>query len=175
MLEINTANILFIAGGAFVGLDQVVRNRIQGTSIGFQAAVEISQDASLDQAVPDDLVRYGMIPEFVGRFPNWVALQELSESDMINILTGVKNSYVDQYKWLFEQDGVELNFTSEALTTVAQRTLKTHTGARGLHSELERVLLPHMFRLKRYARSGIKCVEIDQDLVNNPQALKEAA
>jgi ATP-dependent Clp protease ATP-binding subunit ClpX len=116
-----------------------------------------------------------MIPEFVGRFPNWVALQELSESDMINILTGVKNSYVDQYKWLFEQDGVELNFTSEALTTVAQRTLKTRTGARGLHSELERVLLPHMFRLKRYARSGIKYVEIDQDLVNTPQALKEAA
>ena len=175
MIEINTANILFIAGGAFVGLDQVVRNRVQGTSIGFKATVEIPQDATLDQAVPDDLVRYGMIPEFVGRFPNWVSLQQLSEQDMINILTGVKNSYVDQYKWLFEQDGVELSFTSDALITMAQRTLKTRTGARGLHSELERVLLPHMYRLKRYGRSGIKCVEIDQELVNNPKALKEAA
>jgi ATP-dependent Clp protease ATP-binding subunit ClpX len=76
---------------------------------------------------------------------------------------------------LFEQDGVELNFTSDALITMAQRTLKTRTGARGLHSELERVLLPHMYRLKRYGRSGIKCVEIDQELVNNPKALKEAA
>ena len=175
MLEINTANILFIAGGAFVGLDHIVSNRIQGTSIGFQAAVRAPQDATLEQAMPDDLVRYGMIPEFVGRFPNWVALQQLGEQDMISILTGVKNNYVEQYRWLFEQDGVTLNFTTDALTTMARRTLKSGTGARGLHSELERVLLPHMFGLKRYARSGIKCVEIDQDLVNNPTALKEAA
>lgn len=175
MIEINTANILFIAGGAFVGLDQVIKNRVQGTSIGFQAQVEVTQDATLAQAVPDDLVRYGMIPEFVGRFPNWVSLKALTQQDMINILTGVKNSYVDQYCWLFEQDGVELTFTEDALATLAQRTIKTCTGARGLHSELERVLLPHMYWLKRYARSGIKCVEIDQELVNNPTALKEAA
>jgi ATP-dependent Clp protease ATP-binding subunit ClpX len=175
MIEINTRDILFIAGGAFVGLEQVVKNRVQGTSIGFNAQVETVEDAALDQVVPEDLVRFGMIPEFVGRFPNWVSLKQLSKSDMVHILTQVKNNYISQYQWLFEQDGVKLDFTHDALDTVAERTLKTKTGARGLHSELERVLMPHMFRLKRYAQHGIKCVEIDVSLVNNPKALKEVA
>lgn len=175
MIEIDTANILFIAGGAFVGLDQIIKNRVQGTSIGFNASVENSQDTTLQQAIPDDLIRYGMIPEFVGRFPNWVALQSLSKQDMISIMTEVKNNYIQQYKWLFEQDGVELDFTEDALDKLAERTIKTQTGARGLHSELERVLLPHMFRLKRYSHKGIKCVQINKELVNNPKALKDAA
>lgn len=175
MIEINTKNILFIAGGAFVGLDQVVKNRVQGTSIGFNATVETTETENMSQVIPDDLVRFGMIPEFVGRFPNWVSLKELSKEDMVRILTGVKNNYIEQYQWLFEQDGVKLDFTPEALDVVAERTLKTRTGARGLHSELERVLMPHMFRLRRYAKQGIKCVEIGVDLVNNPSALKEAA
>jgi len=172
MIEIDTKNILFIAGGAFVGLDNIVKNRVQGTSIGFSAQVESNADANLALTTPDDLVKYGMIPEFVGRFPNWVSLQELSKEDLIRILTGVKNNFVEQYKWLFAEDGVELQFTDMALDTIAERTLSSKTGARGLHSELERVLMPHMYNLKRYPAIGIKCVEIGPALVNIPIALE---
>ena len=172
MIEIDTKNILFIAGGAFVGLDNIVKNRVQGTSIGFGAQVESNTDANLSLTTPDDLVKYGMIPEFVGRFPNWVSLQELSKEDLVRILTGVKNNFVEQYKWLFAEDGVELQFTELALDTIAERTLSSKTGARGLHSELERVLMPHMYNLKRYPGIGIKCVEIGPSLVNIPIALE---
>ena len=172
MIEIDTKNILFIAGGAFVGLDSIVKNRVQGTSIGFGAKVESDSDADLALTTPDDLVKYGMIPEFVGRFPNWVSLQELSKQDLVHILTGVKNNFVEQYKWLFAEDGVELQFTDLALDTIAERTLSSKTGARGLHSELERVLMPHMYNLKRYPGMGIKCVEIGPALVNIPIALE---
>lgn len=172
MIEIDTKNILFIAGGAFVGLDSIVKNRVQGTSIGFGAKVESDSDADLVLTTPDDLVKYGMIPEFVGRFPNWVSLQELSKQDLVHILTGVKNNFVEQYKWLFAEDGVELQFTDLALDTIAERTLSSRTGARGLHSELERVLMPHMYNLKRYPGMGIKCVEIGPNLVNIPIALE---
>ena len=172
MIEIDTRNILFIAGGAFVGLDSIVKNRVQGTSIGFGAKVETDANADLALTTPDDLVKYGMIPEFVGRFPNWVSLQELSKQDLVHILTGVKNNFVEQYKWLFAEDGVELQFTDTALDTIAERTLSSRTGARGLHSELERVLMPHMYNLKRYPGQGIKCVEIGPALVNIPIALE---
>ena len=172
MIEIDTKNILFIAGGAFVGLDSIVKNRVQGTSIGFGAKVETDADADLAMTTPDDLVKYGMIPEFVGRFPNWVSLQELSKQDLVHILTGVKNNFVEQYKWLFAEDGVELQFTDTALDTIAERTLLSKTGARGLHSELERVLMPHMYNLKRYPGIGVKCVEIGPALVNIPIALE---
>jgi ATP-dependent Clp protease ATP-binding subunit ClpX len=171
MIEIDTKNILFIAGGAFVGLDSIVKNRVQGTSIGFNARVEANLDTDLDMTTPDDLVKFGMIPEFVGRFPNWVSLKELSKADLIRILTEVKNNYIEQYHWLFKEDGVELTFTEPALDLIAEHTLANKTGARGLHSELERTLIPHMFNLRRYASTGIKCVEIDPAQVNTPTAL----
>ena len=172
MIEIDTKNILFIAGGAFVGLDSIVKNRVQGTSIGFGAKVETDANADLALTTPDDLVKYGMIPEFVGRFPNWVNLQELSKQDLVHILTGVKNNFIEQYTWLFAEDGIELQFTDTALDTIAERTLISRTGARGLHSELERVLMPHMYNLKRYPGMGVKCVEIGPALVNIPIALE---
>jgi ATP-dependent Clp protease ATP-binding subunit ClpX len=171
-VEIDTTNILFIAGGAFVGLDNIVRNRIRGTAIGFQAEVSVDRAGDLDQVTPDDLVRFGMIPEFVGRFPSWVALKELALEDLISILTEIKHSYVDQYQWLFAQDQVALEFDKTALEQVAKNTLKNKTGARGLHSELERVLLPHMFNLARYKEQGIDQVKITDDLVNIPIELK---
>jgi ATP-dependent Clp protease ATP-binding subunit ClpX len=171
MIEIDTKNILFIAGGAFVGLDSIVKNRVQGTSIGFNARVEANMDTDLGMTTPDDLVKFGMIPEFVGRFPNWVSLNELSKADLIRILTEVKNNYIEQYHWLFKEDGVELTFTESALDLIAEHTLANKTGARGLHSELERTLIPHMFNLRRYASTGIKCVEIDPAQVNKPTAL----
>ena len=171
MIEIDTKNILFIAGGAFVGLDSIVKNRVQGTSIGFNARVEANMDTDLGMTTPDDLVKFGMIPEFVGRFPNWVSLKELSKADLIRILTEVKNNYIEQYHWLFKEDGEELTFTAPALDLIAEHTLANKTGARGLHSELERTLIPHMFNLRRYASTGIKCLEIDPAQVNKPTAL----
>ena len=174
MVEIDTKDILFIAGGAFVGLDNVVKNRVRGTSIGFGAKVKDDTVTHLDQVTPEDLIKFGMIPEFVGRFPSWVALNELSKEDLIRILLDVKHSYIAQYSWLFEQDKVELEFSPEALEMIADRTIANKTGARGLHSELERVLLPHMFYLARYRKQGISHVFIDADQVNTPTELKEA-
>ena len=174
MVEIDTTNILFIAGGAFVGLDNIVRNRLRGTSIGFNAQVSKNSHVELDQTMPDDLIKFGMIPEFVGRFPSWVALQELTKSDLVRILQEIKHNYIAQYSWLFEQDQIELKFTAAALEAIAERSLLTKTGARGLHSELERVLLPHMFYLAQYRRQGVKCVDIDTDQVNTPAQLRES-
>ena len=173
MIEIDTTNILFIAGGAFVGLDNVVKNRIRGTSIGFGAKVKSEPDENLSQVTPEDLIKFGMIPEFVGRFPSWVSLRQLGKEDLIRILLDVKHSYISQYNWLFEQDKVDLNFTPEALELIAERTIINKTGARGLHSELERVLLPHMFYLAQYRKQGITSVLIDVDQVNTPTELKE--
>ena len=174
MIEIDTTNILFIAGGAFVGLDNVIKSRVRGTSIGFGANVSSDTNAHIDQTTPEDLIKFGMIPEFVGRFPSWVSLKELTKADLIRILLDVKHSYITQYSWLFEKDRVELEFSPEALELIADRTILNKTGARGLHSELERVLLPHMFYLARYRRQGVDHVFIDVDQVNTPTELKEA-
>jgi len=175
MVEIDTTNILFIAGGAFVGLDTVVKNRVKGTSIGFAADLnKHTEQTTLTQTTPEDLIKFGMIPEFVGRFPSWVALQELTQEDLVKILTDVKHNYVSQYRWLFAQDKIELNFDSLALDLIAQRTMTSRTGARGLHSELERALLPHMFNLVKYREQGIEQVNIDIDMITSPGPLKTA-
>ena len=172
-VEIDTCNILFIAGGAFVGLESILKNRIKGSTIGFGSKLA-NQDVGdlMSKTMPDDLVRFGLIPEFVGRFPSWVALQELTKEDMLRILQDVKHNYISQYHWLFERDEVDLNFTQSALELIAERTIANKTGARGLHSELERVLLPHMFYLAEYRRRGIDRVDIDVDQVNTPKELR---
>jgi ATP-dependent Clp protease ATP-binding subunit ClpX len=172
-VEIDTTNILFIAGGAFVGLETILKNRIKGSTIGFGSKLA-NQDVDdlMSKTMPDDLVRFGLIPEFVGRFPSWVSLQELTKQDMLRILQDVKHNYISQYHWLFERDEVELNFTPAALELIAERTIANKTGARGLHSELERVLMPHMFYLAEYRRQGIASVDIDVDQVNTPKELR---
>ena len=170
-IDIDTANILFIAGGAFVGLDQVVKKRTQGTAIGFGAGV--SKEKLPDAVTPDDLVRYGMIPEFVGRFPSFIQLEELTKNQLVTILTEVKNNLVEQYKWLFEQDGVVLDFDHDSLDLIAERTLTTKTGARGLHTELERVLLPHMYNLKDYQSRNVLKIAIDKTQVATPIKLEQ--
>jgi ATP-dependent Clp protease ATP-binding subunit ClpX len=172
-VEIDTSNILFIAAGAFVGLDRVVQTRVQGTAMGFGAQITSDNTPKNEPVTPDDLVRFGMIPEFVGRFSNCVTLQSLTKSQLINILSKIKGNFVSQYKWLFDQDQVSLNFDEESLELIAERTLKTSTGARGLHSELERVLLPHMFDLHRYRNNNILQVTINKAQVNTPTTLLE--
>jgi ATP-dependent Clp protease ATP-binding subunit ClpX len=170
-VEIDTTNILFIAGGAFVGLDRIVKNRVQGTSMGFGAQISVTADVGQEPVTPDDIVKYGMIPEFVGRFSSMVSLHDLTKQQLISILNNVKNNFVEQYKWLFDQDGVGLEFDANSLDLIAERTLKTQTGARGLHSELERVLLPHMFDLPRYKKANILQVTINKTQVNTPMTL----
>lgn len=174
-VEIDTTNILFIAGGAFIGLDSIVKRRLRGTSIGFGAHVnQATQEDFLPRTNPEDIIGYGMIPEFVGRFPTWVSLGGLGREELIQILKQVKNSYIEQYRWLFEQDDIKLEFTAQALDMIADRAIANRTGARGLHSELEKVLMPHMYRLARYRQQGIKRVDIDVDLVNTPKELNVA-
>jgi ATP-dependent Clp protease ATP-binding subunit ClpX len=159
---------LFIAGGAFVGLDQIVKKRMFGTSMGFGATVSQPKEISLEHVAPDDLVKYGLIPEFVGRFPSWVNLDELSIDDLIHVLKDTKNSLIKQYQHLFAVDKVDLDFDVDALETIAQRSASFGTGARALHSELERVLMPHMFNIKRYRDRGINRVIINKSQINNP-------
>lgn len=171
MIEIDTKNILFIAGGAFVGLDNIIKNRVHGTSIGFNSPVASNKDIDLAQVSPDDLVRFGMIPEFVGRFPSVVTLEELEKEDMVRILTEVKNNFVSQYQWLFKQDNVDLKVTLDGINALVDRAMDSGTGARALHAEVERALLPHMFNLFNYQTRGIKTLDIDVDNINKPEAL----
>ena len=170
-IEIDTTNILFIAGGAFVGMDKIIQTRTQGTSMGFGAKISSPEVSKQEPTSPEDLVKYGMIPEFVGRFSSSVNLHDLTKEQLISILTEVKGNFVAQYKWLFDQDNVALQFDPESLDLIAERTLKTKTGARGLHTELERVLLPHMFDLPRYRKQDILQVTINKTQVNTPMTL----
>ena len=171
MIEIDTKNILFIAGGAFVGLEKIIKNRTAGTSIGFNSPMTTATEIKLDQVAPDDLVRFGLIPEFVGRFPGVVTLEPLEKQDLMRILTEVKNNYIDQYQWLFKQDSVKLNFRKDALEAVVARAIESGTGARALHTEIERALMPHMFHLRQYKDQGIKTLDINAELVQKPAAL----
>ena len=171
MVEVDTKNILFIAGGAFVGINDVIKRRAEGSGIGFGVEVKTNDQGSLQDLEPDDLVKFGMIPEFVGRFPTWVGLTELTEEQLMFVLTEIKNSLVAQYKYLFETDGVTLKFSTGALLEIAKNAATRKTGARSLQAELERILMPHMYSLKEYAKQNITEVEITSDLVKNPLRL----
>jgi len=173
MLEVDTTNILFIAGGAFVGMRDIVERRLEGGGIGFNAALknEIEDDELLSGVLPDDLTKFGMIPEFTGRFTCRVSIKELTKEDLVHILTNVKNSYIEQYQYLLNLDEIGLKFDTEAIDQIAENCLELKTGARGLHSEIERILLPHMYNVQKYKKSGIKDITITVDQVNNPTDL----
>jgi len=170
MTEVDTKNILFIAAGAFVGLDEILKKRVQGAGIGFGADVNRVDTTKVD-LLPADLIKFGLIPEFVGRFASFAFVQELSREDMVYILTSVENSLLRQFEYLFKCNEVELEFDPEALLLVVDKTIEQKTGARGLRAELEKVLLPHMFNLVRYHKNNIKNVVISRDLINTPIAL----
>lgn len=173
MIEINTKDILFIAGGAFVGLKDIINNRRHGTSIGFGAEIKDSRlESELTDVSPDDLVKFGMIPEFIGRFTTTVSVSDLTKDELVKVLTEVKNNYVMQYQYLLGLDDIQLSFEDTALDQLAENTLKLKTGARGLHTEIERVLMPHMFNTKKYRNNNIKEINIDRDLVLEPKSLK---
>jgi ATP-dependent Clp protease ATP-binding subunit ClpX len=150
-IRMNTANILFIVGGAFVGLDKIVESRVSGGSMGFGAKVRASRDIPmaelLEKIHPQDLVKFGLIPEFVGRIPIITHVDELDEPDLIRILTEPKNALVRQYQKLFELDHVKLRFTPNALKAIATQAIERKTGARGLRNVMEKIMLDIMFKL----------------------------
>ena len=150
-LQVDTTNILFICGGAFAGLDKIIDNRGRGTSIGFGAKVKNNEERTLSDLIkklePEDLIKYGLIPEFVGRMPVIATLQDLDEKSLIKILKEPKNSLLKQYKKLFEFENVKLEFREDALSEIAKKAINKKTGARGLRSILESMLLKTMFSL----------------------------
>jgi ATP-dependent Clp protease ATP-binding subunit ClpX len=171
MLEVNTKNILFIAGGAFVGLKDIVNNRLNGTSIGFGADIkDARKEGDLSMVSPDDLTRFGMIPEFIGRFTTTVSVENLTKIEMVQVLTKVKNNYIDQYKYLLSLDDIQLEFSEDAISQLAENTMKLKTGARGLHTEIEKALMPHMYNTKKYRENNIKKININQEQILKPKA-----
>jgi ATP-dependent Clp protease ATP-binding subunit ClpX len=171
MIEIDTSKILFIGGGAFVGLDNIISNRTHGGAMGFNSQVRSRDTVDLANVTPDDLVKFGMIPEFVGRFPTVVTLAPLQDQDLKLILTSIKNNLCSQYQWIFDLDDVSLEFTEDGIDALVERAAASGTGARALHSEIEQVLMPHMYNLIAYRDRGISKVIIDRRQVNNPTIL----
>ncbi|TPE59060.1 ATP-dependent Clp protease ATP-binding subunit ClpX [Sandaracinobacter neustonicus] len=166
-LQVDTTNILFICGGAFAGLDRIIADRLQGKSIGFGAHVAAPDERRtgevLRQCEPEDLLKFGLIPEFVGRLPVIATLEDLDEAALIKILTEPKNALSKQYSRLFELEGVKLSFTEDALSEIAKRAIERRTGARGLRSILEGILLDTMFELP--GMDTVEEVSIDGEVV----------
>ena len=174
-LQVDTSNILFVCGGAFAGLDQVIRDRTEKSSIGFSATVKSKDDSKnvgqlLHSVEAEDLVKFGLIPEFVGRLPMIATLEELDEETLVQILTEPKNSLTKQYHKMFEMENVEIEFRDEALKAVAQKAMERKTGARGLRSILESVLLPTMYELPDQA-NAVKVVVNEQSITGESEPL----
>ena len=167
-LQVDTTNILFICGGAFAGLEKIIESRGGGNSIGFGASVKSKEKKLLSDVMkslePEDLIKYGLIPEFIGRMPIVATLNELDENSLIQILKEPKNSLVKQYKRLFEFENVELEFSDEAILEIAKKAIKKKTGARGLRSILEGILLKTMFELPDM--EDVIKVTVDKSAVN---------
>ena len=168
-LQVDTKNILFICGGAFAGLEKIIQQRGESTGIGFSADVRSKKQTNsvgkvLADVEPEDLVKFGLIPEFVGRLPVFATLEELDEVALVKILTEPKNAIVKQFKKLFEMEGAELEFRPEALTAVARKALKRKTGARGLRTILEQVLLDTMYELP--SLEHVSKVVVDEAVIN---------
>ncbi|BBL59697.1 ATP-dependent Clp protease ATP-binding subunit ClpX [Methylomonas koyamae] len=167
-LQVNTANILFIVGGAFAGLDKVIKNRTEKGGIGFSAEVKTKDDnRNVGEIFADvrseDLIKYGLIPEFVGRLPVIATLDELDEAALIQILTQPKNALIKQYKHLFEMEGAELEFRDDSLAAIARKSMERKTGARGLRTIVENVLLDTMYELP--SNDKIAKVVIDESVI----------
>jgi ATP-dependent Clp protease ATP-binding subunit ClpX len=168
-LQVDTSNILFICGGAFAGLEKIITSRSSKGGMGFVAEVKSSESALnvgelLHEVEPEDLVKYGLIPEFVGRLPVVATLEELDEEALVSILVEPRNALTKQYKRLFEMEGVELDFRDEALKAVARRAMSRKTGARGLRTILENVLLDTMYDLP--SSTGATKVVVDEAVVD---------
>jgi len=176
-IQVNTSNILFICGGAFVGLEQFVKKRLGSRSLGFHVNPEdhsLTPEEMMKMIAPEDLVRYGMIPEFIGRLPVVSVLDPLAEEDLVRILLRTKNAMVKQYSKLFAMDGVKLRFTRDAVQAIARKAIELKTGARALRSILENLMLEVMFELPQ--REDVTEVVVDEAVVKGERrpVLKKA-
>ena len=166
-LQVDTSNILFICGGAFVGLDQIIQRRLGQSRLGFGAEVKSKNDMKLGQLLahvqPEDLLKFGLIPEFIGRLPVLATLHELNEEALIDILTKPKNSLVKQFQKLLEMDGVKLKFAKGALQAIAKKALARESGARGLRAILEEAMLEIMYDIP--SKQGIKEVVVSEESI----------
>jgi ATP-dependent Clp protease ATP-binding subunit ClpX len=171
-LQVDTTNILFICGGAFVGLDQIIQRRLGQSRIGFGADVKSKKEFKLGELLsrvqPEDLLKFGLIPEFIGRLPVIATLHELTEDALVDILTKPRNSLVKQFQKLFEMDGVKLKFHKTALNAVARRAIERESGARGLRAILEEAMLDIMYDIP--SKQGIKEVVISEDVILKSEA-----
>jgi len=163
-LQIDTTNILFICGGAFEGLEEIIQRRLEGATMGFlgKPKEKLTKDDILSLVEPEDLVKYGLIPELIGRLPVIATLRELSKEDLIRVLTEPKDALIKQYQELFKMDGVELEFERDALEAIAELAIKRGTGARGLRAILEDAMVDIMFNLPEY--KGYKII-ITRDVI----------
>lgn len=170
-IRMDTSNILFIVGGAFIGLDKIIESRMSGSSMGFGASVHTAHDLPLAQLLdsiqPQDLVKFGLIPEFVGRVPILTHMDDLDEKSLVRILVEPKNALTKQYQKLFELDGVHLSFTPNALKAIAHKAIERKTGARGLRNVMEQVMLDIMYRLP--SLPGVKECIINSAVVQKAQ------
>jgi ATP-dependent Clp protease ATP-binding subunit ClpX len=166
-LQVDTSNILFICGGAFVGLDQIIQRRLGQSRLGFGADVKSKAEMKLGELLsnvqPEDLLKFGLIPEFIGRLPVIATLHELNEDALIDILTKPKNSLVKQFQKLLEMDGVKLKFTKGALQAIARKALARESGARGLRAILEEAMLDIMYDVP--SKQGIKEVVVNEEAI----------
>ncbi|WP_010200688.1 ATP-dependent protease ATP-binding subunit ClpX [Psychrobacter sp. PAMC 21119] len=170
LIQVDTSNILIIVGGAFAGLDAVIQQRTEKTGIGFNADVSSKDDSKrssdlLQQVEPEDLIKFGLIPELIGRLPVLAALKELDEEALVQILTEPKNALVKQYKYLFDMEGADISFTKEALDAIAKKAMARKTGARGLRSIVENALLDTMYELP--SMKDAKTVLVDEEVIND--------
>ena len=178
MLKIDTSNILFICGGAFVGLDKIIEKRVAASSMGFGATIISSEEKDLESLYkelhPDDLIKFGLIPEFIGRLPVHVTLNNLKEADLKRIITEPKNSILRQYETSFALDGIKLTFTDDAVNAIARMSFEQKTGARGLRSIVENLMLGISYEIP--SMTGVKEVIVDKDNVLNrtePRIVKD--
>ncbi len=171
-IQVDTSNILFICGGAFHGIDSVIRRRVGEKGLGFGASIESKDERSVGELLrmvePDDLMKFGMIPEFIGRLPVLATLNDLKEDDLVTILTEPKNALVKQYQKLFEMEKVKLSFTKESLRTVAKEALRRHSGARGLRAIMEDAMLDIMYDVP--FREGVKECRITEGVILKKEA-----
>lgn len=177
LIQVDTSNILIIVGGAFSGLDKVIQQRTEKTGIGFNAEVKSKEDGKqlselFKQVEPEDLIKFGLIPELIGRLPVIATLEELDEDALMQILTEPKNAIVKQYQYLFEMENAELTFTEEGLKAIAHKAMERKTGARGLRSIVENALLDTMYELP--SMSDAKTIVVDESVINEGAAPKIA-
>lgn len=176
-VKINTKDILFIGSGAFVGLDEIVEKRSQPSGIGFGADIPLDAETVdktkfLADVEPHDFVTFGLIPEFTGRFPVFTYVDKLTVDDLVHILADTKNNLIAQFQYFFTLQGIDLEFTKSALKAIAEKAVKLETGARGLRSIIEEVLLPHQYELYNYAANKVKKMVVNHDTIGYNSKVK---